>query len=111
MKLLRSAIITLALVAVSSSTAFARDSFSLGVNIGSYGYAPPVAYYPAPPVVYYTQPVYYRAAPPVYYQPVVSYQYYNGGYRDYDRGWHHGGRGHHGWGHGDRDEGRHGGRR
>ena len=121
MKLLRSAVIALAIGAASISTASARDSFSLGVNIGGYGYAPPVAYYPAPPVVYYSQPIYYRAPQPVYYQPAVSYQYYNVGYRDYDRGWRHEGREHHGWGHGggDRgdwnrgghDEGRHGGHR
>jgi hypothetical protein len=120
MKLLRSTVIALAIGVASISTASARDSFSLGVNIGGYGYAPPVAYYPAPPVVYYSQPIYYRAPQPVYYQPAVSYQYYNVGYRDYDRGWRHEGREHHGWGHGgDRgdwnrgghDEGRHGGHR
>jgi hypothetical protein len=116
MKLLRSAVIALAIGVVSISTASARDSFSLGINIGGYGYAPPVTYYPAPPVVYYSQPIYY-APLPMYYPPVVSYQYI--GYRDYDRGWRHEGRDHHGWGHGDRgdwnrrghDEGRHGGYR
>lgn len=114
MKLLRSAVIALAIGAASISTASARDSFSLGVNIGGYGYAPPVAYYPAPPVVYYSQPVYYRVAPPVYYQPVVSYQYYNGGHRGHDRGWGREGREHHhGWGHGrgGHDEGGRGGHR
>ncbi len=119
MKLLRSAVIALAIGVASISTASARDSFSLGVNIGGYGYAPPVAYYPAPPVVYYSQPVYYRTAQPVYYQPVVSYQYYSDGRRDYDRGWGHERREHRGWGRGDdnrgnwghrgHDEGRHGG--
>jgi len=119
MKLLRSAVIALAIGVASISTASARDSFSLGVNIGGYGYAPPVAYYPAPPVVYYSQPVYYRTAQPVYYQPVVSYQYYNDGRRDYDRGWGHEHREHRGWSRGDdnrgnwghrgHDEGRHGG--
>lgn len=114
MKLLRSAVIVLFIGAASISNASARDSFSLGVNIGGYGYATPVAYYPAPPVVYYSQPVYYRAAPPVYYQPVVSYQYYNVGHRGYDGGWGHHGRGHHGggrgdWGRGGHDEGHHGG--
>jgi hypothetical protein len=111
MKLLRSAVIALTIGAASISTAFARDSFSVGVNIGSYGYVPPVVYYPAPPVVYYSQPVYYRTASPVYYQPVVSYQYYNGGHHDYDGAWGHERREHHGWRHGDRDEGHHGGRR
>ncbi len=57
MKLLRTAVIALAIGVASISTASARDSFSLDVNIGGYGYAPPVAYYPAPPVVY-LQPAY-----------------------------------------------------
>ncbi|MDI1297738.1 hypothetical protein [Methylotenera sp.] len=105
MKLLRTAVIALTIGVASISTASARDSFSLGVNIGGYGYAPPVAYYPAPPVVYYSQPTYYRSAPPVYYQPVVSYRYYNDGRRDYDGGWGREGREHHGWGRGDGDRG------
>lgn len=108
MKLLRSVIIGLAIGVASISTASARDSFSIGLNIGGYGYAPPVAYYPAPPVVYYSQPVYYRTAAPVYYEPVVSYRYYNDGRRDYDRGWGHEGREHHRWSHGGYNEGRHG---
>jgi hypothetical protein len=127
MKVLRTAVIALSIGAASISSASARDSFSLGVNIGGYGYAPPVAYYPAPPVVYYSQPTYYRTAQPVYYQPVVSYQYYNDGRRDYDRGWGRERHEHHGWGHGygnrgdwghggygsygDHDEGRYGGHR
>lgn len=113
MKLLHSAVIALALGVASISSASARDSFSIGVNIGGYGYAPPVAYYPAPPVVYYSQPVYYRTASPVYYQPVVSYRYFDDGHRGYGRSWGHEGRQHHGWGHGGRghDEGHRGGHR
>ena len=113
MKLLHSAVFALALGVASISSASARDSFSIGVNIGGYGYAPPVAYYPAPPVVYYSQPVYYRSVAPVYYQPVVSYQYYNVGHRDYGRARGYEGRHHEGWGHGGRghDEGRRGGHR
>ena len=47
----------------SISSAQARDSFSIGVNIGGYGYAPPAVYYPEPvyyhePIVYYREPVY-----------------------------------------------------
>ena len=114
MKLLRSAVIVLAIGVASISTASARDSFSIGVNIGGYGYAPPVAYYPAPPVVYYSQPVYYRAVSPIYYQPVASYRYYYDGRHDGYRGHGHQSRGHeghrhHGWGHGNR--GRHDGHR
>jgi hypothetical protein len=121
MKLLQSAVIALAIGAASISSASARDSYSLGVNIGGYGYAPAEAYYPEQPVVYYSQPTYYRTAQPVYYQSAVTYQYYNDGRRDYDRGRGHERREHHGWGrgggdrgdwgHGDHDEGHHGGHR
>ena len=65
MKILHTTILALAIGAASISSAQARDSFSLGVNIGGYGYAPPVVYYPAP--VYYSEPVtYYRPAPRYY---------------------------------------------
>jgi hypothetical protein len=104
MKLIHSVVLALAIGAATVSTAQARDSFSLGINIGGYGYAPPVAYYPAP--VYYSEPVVYYSAPVTYYRPapvyygyaptVVSFGYSNyGGYR----GHHHG---HHGWDRGDR---------
>jgi hypothetical protein len=104
MKLIHSVVLAVAISAAAVSTVQARDSFSLGINIGGYGYAPPVAYYPAPvyysePVVYYSPPVrYYRPAPVYYgYAPtVVSFGYSNYGGHHY-RGHH---RGHHGW---DRD--------
>ena len=112
MKFIHSAVLALAIGAAAVSTAQARDSFSLGINVGGYGYAPPVAYYPAPVYysepVYYSQPVtYYRPAPRYYgYAPsVVSFGYHNYGghhYRGHDRGHH---RGHHGW---DRGRGHHG---
>lgn len=105
MKILRSLMAVLAIGVATISTANARDSFSLGINIGGYGYAPPVAYYPAPPLVYYSAPsaYYYEPAPSYYYSaPIVSYRYYSGGHyydrhhdRRYDRG--------HGWGNGHRD--------
>lgn len=122
MKLIHSAILALTIGVATVSTAQARDSFSLGINVGGYGYAPPVAYYPAP--VYYSEPVYY-SAPVTYYRPApryygyapsaVSFGYSNYGGHGY-RG-HHGG--HHGWnrghdgGHrgGDRHGGGHGGGR
>jgi hypothetical protein len=100
MKIFHSAVLALTIGAATVSTAQARDSFSLGINVGGYGYAPPpVVYYPAPVYygepVYYSQPVtYYREAPRYYgYAPtVVSFGYQNyGGYS------HHGG--HNGWGH------------
>ena len=114
MKLIHSAVLALAIGAASISSVQARDSFSLGINVGGYGYAPPVAYYPAP--VYYSEPVYY-SAPVTYYRPapryygygyaptVVSFGYQNyGGYRHghHDRGqgrWERGGD-RHGGGHG-----------
>ncbi len=117
MKIVRSLIIVLVMGAACISTANARDSFSLGINIGGYGYAPPpVVYYPAPAVVYYDEPaVYYRLAPRYYsYTPAVisfGYQNYGGyGYRDHHRdtrhhdshrGWGHGGHG--GWDRGGHD--------
>ena len=108
MKLIYSVILALAIGAATVSTAQARDSFSLGVNIGGYGYAPPVVYYPAP--VYYNEPIYY-SEPVTYYRPapryysyaptIVSFGYQNYGGHHY-RGHH---RGHHGW-----DRGNHGNR-
>lgn len=114
MKTFHSVVLALAIGAVSITSAQARDSFSLGINIGGYGYAPPPVYYAAPPVVYYERPVvYYQPVPHYYgygpsYAPVVSYQYYNNGY-DGHRG--RGDWGHRGWGHGggrDHDDGHHG---
>ena len=107
MKLIHSVVLALAISAASISSVPARDSFSLGINIGGYGYAPPVVYYPAPVYsepVYYSEPVtYYRPAPRYYgYAPtIVSFGYQNYGGHHY-RGHH---RGHHGW-----DRGNHGNR-
>lgn len=103
MKLIHSVVLALAIGAATVSTAQARDSFSLGINIGGYGYAPPpVVYYPAP--VYYSEPVYYRPAPRHYgygYAPtVVSFGYQSFGGHRHGHGW-----GHRGW---DRDSGRNG---
>ena len=105
MKILHSTILALAIGVASISSVQARDSFSIGLNIGGYGYAPPVVYYPQPvyysePVIYYREPVYYREAQRHYgYAPtVVSIGYQNYGGHHY-RGHH---RGHHGWDRGDR---------
>ncbi len=126
MKTFHSVVLALAIGAASITSAQARDSFSLGINVGGYGYAPPPVYYAAPPVVYYERPVVYYERPVVYYQPapryygygpsyapVVSYQYYNNGYDghrgrgDWDhRGWNKGDRGHGGGR--DHDDGHHG---
>lgn len=106
MKILRSVFVVLTIGAATISTANARDSFSLGINIGGYGYAPPpVVYYPAPATVYY-------GAPSVYYYepaPVVRYHYYSAP-SYYQHGWGHRA-GHHGWGHhaGHHGRGHHGG--
>ena len=116
MKIIHSAMLALAIGAASISSVQARDSFSLGINIGGYGYAPPVAYYPAPvyyrePVVYYREPVtYYHQAPRYYgYAPsVVSFGYTNYGGYGHHNDWGHQGRERHGWGHGNRGGDRHG---
>jgi hypothetical protein len=101
MKLIHSTVLALVIGVAAVSSAQARDSFSLGINVGGYGYAPPpVVYYPAP--VYYSEPVtYYRAAPRYYgYAPtVVSF-----GYTNYSHGY-YGGHRHHDW---DRDGDRRG---
>lgn len=101
MKILHSAAFALAIGLASVSSAQARDSFSLGINIGGFGYGPPVAYYPAPPIVYYDAPiVHYRHVPRYYgYAPLVSYRYFDGGRRGHHYGhrhWDRGGR-HNGW--------------
>ena len=116
MNLLKSTTIALAIVAATSSSAYARDYYSVGINVGNYGY--PAAYssnYSAGYSNYYAPPnVVYYGAPVVHYQPVVRYvpvnvygghQYYQSGHHGY-RGYHNNGyRGHHERGH---DFGRHG---
>ena len=100
MKILHSTILALVIGVASVSAVSARESFSLGANISSFGYAPPVAYYSSPSVVYYSQPsVQYRTVSSVYYQPVISYGYYYDARRGYNRGCGHERREHHGWGH------------
>ena len=116
MKILQSAVIALAISAASITTVFARDSFSIGINVGGYGhhdsYRESTRYYAAPPVVYYQSaaPVYYYGAPQaVYYSaprayhhaPIVSYghQYYGRESRHHNGHRGHGGhRGHRGHG-------------
>ncbi len=104
MKILRSLLTVLAIGAVTISTANARDSFSVGINVGGYGndYHEPVRYYSAPPVVYAPTAYYYEPVRSYYHAPVVSYRYYGGGHhynghqaRHYNRG-HGGGNGHRG---------------
>ncbi len=113
MNTLQKTLAVLALSVAGLSTANARDSFSLGINIGGYGFAPPpvVHYYPAPATVYYGAPTVYYGAPIVRHVPTVNYQYYDRGHRGHhSHGWgHHGGHSQH-WGRG-HDRGRHGGHR
>lgn len=94
MKIIHSAIFVL-LSAASMTGAQAHDSFSFGFNVG------------APPVVFYNPPVVYYSAVPRYYSypPVVSYQYYGDGRRDYDRGWGREEHAHHSWGRERREHG------
>lgn len=103
MKFLRSVFIVLAIGAVTISTANARDSFSIGINVGGFGngYYEPVRYYSPPPVVYYGAPAYYYEPVHSYYQaPIVSYRYFGGGHHynghhNARHGWGNGYRGHH----------------
>jgi hypothetical protein len=111
MKILRSIVAVLAIGAATISTANARDSFSLGINIGGFGYAPPVVYH-APPVVYHAPHAYYYEPVRTYYHaPVVSFGYYDRGGHRYNGNRHHNAR--HGWGNGNRgrNDGHRGGNR
>ena len=103
MKILRSLLTVLVIGAVTLSTANARDSFSIGINVGGHdhGYYEPIRYYSAPHVVYEPTAYYYEPVRTYYHAPLVSYRYYGGGHhynghhaRHYDRG--------HGWGNGHR---------
>ena len=116
MKILRSVVLVLAIGVASISSASARDSFNIGINIGGQGYYQPHRYYAAPPVVYYSEPIrYYRHAPRVYhYAPAFSYGYehYGNQSRYHDNRWDNrrGNYGHRGNGHRG-GHGRHGGHR
>ena len=105
-KAFHSVALALVIGAASITSAQARDSFSLGINIGGYGYAPPAVYYAPPPVYYSPAPVvYYHPASRYYgyghnYAPVVSYRYFNGERHGFNGG-HRG----HGWGRQNWDDG------
>jgi hypothetical protein len=87
MKKIHLMLLALALALAGTSSAYARDSFSIGLNVGGPAYygPPPVVYYrPAPPVVYYPAPGYYNHyyAPRAYYRPYYAPRpYYNHGPR------------------------------
>jgi hypothetical protein len=114
----------LAISAIAATNVQARDSFSLGINVGGYGYAPPVVYYASPPVYLNPPPVVYYPAPTRFYPapareyyyappPAVSFSYFNGGHSLHHEGGHycrnHGGRSlHHEGGNYYKDRGRHG---
>jgi hypothetical protein len=77
MKILKTIVLTFALSAAVMTTAHARDSFSIGINIGGHDYShvrthrhvpvyhgyygAPTIYYSTPHVVYYDAPVRYRS--------------------------------------------------
>lgn len=82
MKFIKTIVATVAIVAATATTVQARDSFSIGVNIGGYGHgysthsigthrhAPAFyGYYGAPTVYYSPRPI-------VYYAPPVRYNHY-----------------------------------
>lgn len=82
MKIMKTILATMAIVAATATTAQARDSFSIGVNIGGHGHArhsigthrhAPAfrGYYRAPSVVYYAAP------PVVYYAPTRRYNHFS----------------------------------
>ena len=115
MKIVSSSIVVLTITVASISSAVARDSFNIGINVGGYGY-PQAQYYAGPPVVYYNAPpiVYYRSAPPIYsYAPAFSFGYQDFEYHNHrhqsqrfdsrwgnDNRWNYGGNnGHRGHGH------------
>jgi hypothetical protein len=72
MKMFRLLLLTLALAIGGMSSAYARDSFGLSLNIGIPGYyaEPPVVYYAPPPAVYYTP-----APTRYYYAPRAEFYY------------------------------------
>lgn len=98
MKYIRSLLTVLAIGAITIPTASARDSFSVGINVGGYGndYYEPARHYVAPPVVYYSPPpaYYYEPVRSYYHAPAVSYRYYGGGHNDRGHGWGNRDRGH-----------------
>ncbi|PPD47119.1 MAG: hypothetical protein CTY14_05040 [Methylotenera sp.] len=94
MKVFRSLLVALAIGAATLSSAQARDSVSLSINIGGLGYYayPAVTHYVAPQVVYYpTHRIYHGA--PYAYQPYPAVVYRGGHYYSGHR--HHRGHGHH----------------
>jgi hypothetical protein len=97
MKLLQTAAIALAIFAASASSAFARDHYSVGINVDNYGsrtvgyssdYA--LGYSNRPRVVYEPTVVYY-GSPSRYYEPTVVYREDRSCRHDDNRGY----RGHH----------------
>ncbi|WP_036302170.1 hypothetical protein [Methylotenera sp. L2L1] len=101
MKVLRSLLVALVIGIATLSSAQARDSVSLAINIGGPGYYayPAVTYYAAPPVVYYpTRRVYYAEPYAYQYYPATVYGsgYYYSGHRHHR---YHRGHGHHHDGH------------
>jgi hypothetical protein len=114
MKVLRLLSASLMLSAVLVAQAHARDSFNVGINVGTFAYAPPVVTH-YPHTIYYSNTptvVYYDTAPIVHYVPVIRYQSYpqhhsRGYQRDYYQQWNNRWQGnhhdnHHGNGHGHR---------
>lgn len=96
MKLFRSLFMGLVIGLATLSSAQARDSVSLSINIGGPGYYayPAVRHYVAPPVVYYPAQRIYHPAPYAYqyYPPAVYGGDYYSGHRHHHRGYgRHGG--------------------
>lgn len=118
MKILSSAVIALTFFAASASSAYARDHYSVGVNVGHY--YPPQAGYSSnyslgyinhPRAVYRPTVVYYAAPAVVAFgnNNYGSHHRYGSGYNHgHHRSWGHRNRGHHVWGYGNEGVSRHG---
>ncbi len=97
MKLLPTAIVALTILAASASSAFARDHYSVGINVDNYGYGYgsrqvgyssdySLGYSNRPRVVYQPTVIYYES-PSRYYQPAVVYRDDRSCRRDNNRGY------------------------
>jgi hypothetical protein len=111
MKFIKTIVATVAIVAATATTVQARDSFSIGVNIGGYGHGHGYSTHSigthrhAPAFYgYYGAPtVYYSPRPIVYYAPPARYNHYQPHAFDRRDVRRHGGRHHN-----HRDDGRRG---
>jgi len=81
MKVINTIVATIAIVAATATTAQARDSFSIGINIGGHGHTRHsigTHHHASAFRGYYGAPVvYYSSRPVVYYAPSNRYNHFN----------------------------------